>query len=90
MKYLHSKDIIHRDLKPDNILLDGNFYPYIADFGSSKILEYIASHEIIRSYIQGTPYYISPEYICIMKEKLMKNYVMCIVLVLSYMILLLV
>lgn len=37
MEYLHSLQIVHRDLKPDNILLDENFYPYICDFGLSKL-----------------------------------------------------
>lgn len=37
MKYLHSIGITHRDLKPGNIVLDDNFYPYISDFGASKL-----------------------------------------------------
>lgn len=38
MMYLHSHNIIHRDLKPQNILMDDQLYPKIADFGLSKIL----------------------------------------------------
>ena len=38
LKYLHerSKPILHLDLKPDNILLDKNMVPKLADFGLSK------------------------------------------------------
>lgn len=34
--YLHRNHIVHLDLKPDNILLDDNMVPKIADFGLSK------------------------------------------------------
>ena len=41
LKYLHnrSEPILHLDLKPDNILLDKNMVPKLADFGLSKIFE---------------------------------------------------
>lgn len=35
MKYLHSNNIIFGKLKLDNILLDSNLYPHIANFGYS-------------------------------------------------------
>ena len=61
MAYLHSKKILHRDLKPDNILLDENLYPKIADFGLSLDL----THDDIKieREMLGTPAYMSPEII---------------------------
>lgn len=35
IKLLHSKRFVHMDIKPDNILIDSNNTPYLADFGSS-------------------------------------------------------
>ena len=36
-EYMHSKDIIYRDLKPENLLLDGEGYLKITDFGFAKV-----------------------------------------------------
>ena len=32
--YCHQKQIVHRDIKPENILIDSNFEPKLADFGT--------------------------------------------------------
>ncbi|KAI5286323.1 camp-dependent protein kinase catalytic subunit [Ascosphaera aggregata] len=55
LDYLHTLGIIHRDLKPENILLDRFGHVKVADFGSSKLLDYPA-----KSFC-GSPVYIAPE-----------------------------
>lgn len=60
MKYLHSIGITHRDLKPGNIVLDDNFYPYISDFGASKLANSNQDQNNMESIV-GTPLYMAPE-----------------------------
>ncbi|MED6217370.1 hypothetical protein PIB30_016994 [Stylosanthes scabra] len=63
LEYLHqgcSTRILHLDIKPQNILLDEDFCPKIADFGLAKIYK---KKESIVSFLgtRGTPGYIAPE-----------------------------
>ncbi|CAL5067344.1 unnamed protein product [Urochloa decumbens] len=64
LKYIHDdmgESLLHLDLKPDNILLDKNMVPKIADFGLSRIF----GDELIRTTCSplGTLGYQPPEYI---------------------------
>jgi len=62
--YLHEKCrdcIIHCDIKPENILLDSNFCPKVADFGLAKLLGREFSHAL--TTMRGTRGYLAPEWL---------------------------
>ena len=62
--YLHEKCrecIIHCDIKPENILLDAEFNPKVADFGLAKLLGREFSH--VLTSMRGTVGYLAPEWI---------------------------
>ncbi|KMT08633.1 hypothetical protein BVRB_6g139100 [Beta vulgaris subsp. vulgaris] len=64
LAYLHEncKDcIIHCDIKPENILLDDEFSPKIADFGLAKLFGREFSRVI--TTMRGTRGYLAPEWI---------------------------
>ncbi|XP_021836908.1 G-type lectin S-receptor-like serine/threonine-protein kinase At2g19130 isoform X2 [Spinacia oleracea] len=64
LAYLHEKCrdcIIHCDIKPENILLDAEFCPKVADFGLAKLVGREFSR--VLTTIRGTRGYLAPEWI---------------------------
>lgn len=64
LMYLHEKCrdcIIHCDIKPENILLDSEFCPKVADFGLAKLMGREFSR--VLTTMRGTRGYLAPEWI---------------------------
>lgn len=63
LAYLHHDlmpPIIHRDIKSNNILLDVNYQPKVADFGIAKVLQAIGGKDSTTTVIAGTYGYLAP------------------------------
>ncbi|XP_043711276.1 G-type lectin S-receptor-like serine/threonine-protein kinase At2g19130 [Telopea speciosissima] len=64
LAYLHEscrECIIHCDIKPENILLDAEFCPKVADFGLAKLVGREFSR--VLTTMRGTRGYIAPEWL---------------------------
>ncbi len=59
LEHAHNRNIIHCDIKPQNILIDNELEPKIADFGIAKM---ISSQTVVFSAsVMGSVHYLSPE-----------------------------
>ncbi|RWR91628.1 putative receptor protein kinase ZmPK1 [Cinnamomum micranthum f. kanehirae] len=66
LAYLHEEClewVLHCDVKPQNILLDADYHPKVADFGLSKLRDRSGLHDSSFSRIRGTRGYMAPEWI---------------------------
>ncbi|CAL0312249.1 unnamed protein product [Lupinus luteus] len=65
LAYLHHgcvPPILHRDVKSNNILLDQDFLPRVADFGLAKTLQHEEGDVSATPRVAGSYGYIAPEY----------------------------
>ncbi|AES69571.1 putative protein kinase RLK-Pelle-SD-2b family [Medicago truncatula] len=66
LAYLHEEClewILHCDIKPQNILIDSNYQPKVADFGLSKLVQRNNFDNSSFSRMRGTRGYMGPEWI---------------------------
>lgn len=66
LAYLHEEClewVLHCDVKPQNILLDSNYQPKVADFGLSKLQNRGGIDNSRLSRIRGTRGYMAPEWV---------------------------
>jgi hypothetical protein len=66
LAYLHEEClewVLHCDVKPENILLDSDYQPKVADFGLSKLLNRGELDHSSFSKMRGTRGYMAPEWL---------------------------
>ena len=66
LAYLHEEClewVLHCDVKPQNILLDSNYQPKVADFGLSKLRKRGGLENLSFSRVRGTRGYMAPEWV---------------------------
>ena len=61
LAFAHSRGIVHRDVKPANVLMAGEDWPLLADFGLAKIRHDRWTASSQGGTAVGTPIYTSPE-----------------------------
>jgi predicted Ser/Thr protein kinase len=60
LQFAHDHGVVHRDIKPANIMLTGDDFVKITDFGTAQIMRCGAAQQTSST---GTPGYMSPEQI---------------------------
>jgi serine/threonine protein kinase len=60
LQFAHDHGVVHRDIKPANIMLTGEDFVKVTDFGTAQIMRCGAAQQTSST---GTPAYMSPEQI---------------------------